>query len=308
MFKKAPRPSDAMTSSQDIRSPALVSNREIKTTLETINNDSSINRRASYYKFKEKYDEKKGKGSLDTLIANRAHTTHENEIKDHFAKGGVNTFAAALGEDLPLYANAPGRLGDFIKANVTKTAKPDDQGGDFVDLVIEVKNEWIANGAPKDMQNVPSKMIFLIDISTNEGERSDVKMSVMRDKMLLYGEKAKVLCYEDSFGELGIERPKILVTKSLGYLEKVATMLGTCITQSASNSFTISSPAKFDLEYKSYFLDLMNSIGENAKANAEYISRLSNDNEKRSKLKLEYEKIVRFVEVYKKPPTIRPKA
>lgn len=308
MFKKAPRPSDSLTNSEDLQSPALVSNREIKTTLEAINNDPSINHRASYYVFREKYDQKKGKGSLDALIANRKHTQHEEAIKDQFAKGGVETFAAALGENLPLYANAPGRLGDFIKASVIKTAKPDDQGGDFVDLIIEVKNEWIANGAPKDMQNVPSKMTFLIDVSTNEGEKSDIKTSVMRDKMLLYGEKAKVLCYEDSFGELGIERPKLLVTKSLGYLEAVATSLGACITQSAADKFTISSPAKFDSDYRAYFLDLMTSIGENARSNAEYLGRLSDDNEKRAKLKAEYEKIVAFVEVYKKTPVVKPKA
>lgn len=308
MFKKAPRPSDSVTNQQGMESPGLVSNREIKTTLEAVKCDPLINRRASYYDFKEKYDLKKGKGSLDVLIANRAHTHREEAIKDRFAKGGRDTFAASLGEDLPLYANAPGRLGDFVKASVIKTAKPDDQGGNFVDLIIEVKNEWIANGAPKDMQNVPQKMIFLVDISTNEGDKQDVKVSVMRDKMLLYGEKARVLCYEDSFGELGIERPKLLVTKSLDYLEKVGTTLGTCITQSAVDKFTISSPSQFDKEYRAYFLDLMTSIGENARSNAEYIARLSDDNEKRSKLKAEYEKIVAFVEVYKKTPTFKPKA
>jgi hypothetical protein len=195
-----------------------------------------------------------------------------------------------------------------MQAVVTKTAKQDDQGGSFIDLVIEIKNDWIANGAPKEMQNVPSKMIFLVDVSTNlDEEASSHKRGSLRDHFLLYGEKAKVLCYEDSFGELGIERPKILVTKSPDYLEQVGGSLGTCITQLASDKFSINSPHKFNEEYRAYFLDFMTAIGENAKANAEYIGRLSNDNEKRKKLKAEYEKIAAFVEVYKKTPVTRPR-
>lgn len=284
---------------------------EIQTVLDAVAHDPAINNRANYYSYREKYDRQKGKGSLDALVATLPKVSSESEsrIKEQFIHNKTFGHAASLAETLPLYANAPGRLGDYIKVKVTKTAKLDDQGGSFIDLVIELENEWIANGAPSELQDVPAKMTFLVDITTRSSadEAYMHKIMSLRNRFLLYGEKAKVLCYENKYGELGIERPKLVVEESASFLEQVGSTLGSCITQSSADKFTINAPRKFDEEYRRYFSDLMRAIGENARANAAYIGTLSDDNEKRARLKAEYEKIASFVSVYEKTPIARPR-
>ena len=285
----------------------VTSSVEMRALLDAARHDPTINLQASYYHFRDKYDERKGKGSLDALIAQGPHTQKTEQIKEGFVQGKEMSLLSQLAETLPLYANTPGRLGDYVRAKVTKTAKPDDQGGSFVDLVIEVENSWLTEGAPKELQNIPRKMTFLVDV-TVLGASYDNKIDSLRSKLLLYGQKARVLCYEDSLGTLGIERPKIIVAKPQEYMEQVGAKLGPCITQHASDKFTINSVREFNKVYRSYFLDLMTAVAENAQANADYIDHLSHDNEKRAKLRAEYLKIVAFIEAYKKTPVDRPRA
>lgn len=299
------RKSDAPRKDQETR--LTVSSVEIRSLLDAALHDATINRHASYYHFRDEYDQRKGKGSLDALIAQGPHTQKTEQIKEGFVQGKEIPLIAQLAETLPLYANTPGRLGEYVQAKVTKTAKPDDQGGSFIDLIVEIENSWIAEAAPKEFQDIPRKMSFLIDV-TVFGSSYDNKISSLRNNLLLYGQKAKVLCYEDSLGALGIERPKIIVAKTQEYMEQVGAKLGPCVTQLASDKFAINSTKGFDKAYRDYFLDFMTAIAENAQANADYIDTLSHDNERRAKLRAEYLKIVHFVEAYKKTPADRPRA
>ncbi len=278
---------------------------EVQAAINGVKYDPTVNHQANLYQFKEKY---KGRGiDLDLVFAQGLHTEHGEAIKDAFLQNKEGGPAAILAETLPMYANVPGRLGENIQARITKTAKQDDQGGSFIDLIIEIKNTWLAQGAPKELQDIPAKMTFLVDVTAAEdGEKYFNKMESFKRKMLSRGARAKVLCYENEFGDLGIEKPKIIIAKSPNYLEKVGGALGTYITQSAGDKFTINSPEAFNTEYRAYFLDLITAIGENATANATYMKSLSPD-PKRQALIREYEKIVAFIEAYKKTPVTRTK-
>jgi hypothetical protein len=269
-------------------------------------NPSIANTLPNIYSFIDKY--KEIGVDLMKVIDEGAKTTHEEEVKKAFLENREYGIEASLAESLPFFANSKGMVGDFFEIEVTKTLKQDDIGGSFTDFVLEIKNTWIENGAPRELQNVPAKMTFLIDITSAEGsEKYAKKVDVLRNIFLLYGKKAKVLCYEDTFGELGIERPKLLVKESPLFLNKIGSELGSCITQSASDKFTINRPHDFQEAYRKYFLDLMNAIAENAQENASYLQSLSQDNPKRKQLENEYKKIVAFIEVYKKTPTTKNK-
>lgn len=298
-FQRAPRPE----ATKQEASPELF-NQNISTLLRAVENDRTINKHANVYEYNALYKEK----GIDLEEWYRSHkvTAGQEAIKDNFIHNKKHGFAAELAESLPLFANSQGRLGDYFKVNVTKTAKPDDQGNSFIDLVIEVENTWLTTEeSPKSLQDVPAKMTFLIDVTTAvDSEALDKKMYSLRN-ILLYGEKANVKCYQDGKGGLGIERPKIVVAKQSDYVEKVGANLGDCITQLASDKFSINKPDKFNEQYRKYFLDLMNSIGENATENARYIKGLEAGHPKRESLMREYEKINAFVEAYKKTPTTR---
>lgn len=275
---------------------------DMRAVLEFVSSNPSFsNPSPSVYHFIEAYKEKGV--DLQNLFDKGPHTAYGETITRDFLSNREHGVEASLAESLPFFANQKGMLGDFFEVNVTKTLKQDDQGGSFIDFVLELKNTWIENGAPKELQDVPAKMTFLIDItSAGESEKYGKKVAALRDVFLLYGQKAKVLCYENQYRDLGIERPKLLVKQAPNYLREIGGKLGECITQSASDKFTINRPHEFQEAYRDYFMDLMDAISENAQANIEYLRHLSQDNSKRLQLMKEYIKIVNFVAVYKKTP------
>ena len=293
-MQRAPRPVSSENKTEVVI-PANVIN-----TLKAVENDGQINRRANYYDFLDLY---KQKGiDLDSKYASRPKTAYLEKIKDQFFNNSHGSFAASLSETLPLYANKQGRVGDYLDVNVTRTAKQDDQGNSFIDLVIEVKNNWIANGAPEEMQDVPEKMTFLVDVTTSAGgEKFEHKFDFLKNQVLALGQKANVLCFKDEQGNLGIDRPKILVKQSADNIESLGNRLGECIVRGASDKFTINNPDFFDKLYREYFRDLMTAIAENAASNSVYIKSLPTE-PKRMALAKDYDKIVKFIEAYKKTP------
>ncbi len=275
------------------------SENDINDTLQAVETNPAINKKANYYDFRKRYQEKGI--DLDAEFAKRRKTIRGEHIKNDFFNDVEGSAEANLAEMLPLYANAPGRLGDYLQVSVTKTAKQDDGGNNFIDLIIEVKNTWIA-GAPKELQDVPAKMTFLVDVTvSNDAARFRDKVHALEQEHLLPGKKAEVLCYEDDFGKLGTERPKILVKQNGKNLEDLSTKLGECINRLASDKFIINKPEAFDRLYRAYFSDLMSAIAENAAVNSVYLKSLVPD-PKRASLAREYDKIVKFVEAYKKTP------
>ena len=276
---------------------------DLLNVIQGVAHDSELNKHANYYSFRDAY-RNIGK-DLDAEFASRKQSSKTEGIHEDFMGRKLHSFDSQLGETLPLYANKKGRLGDNIQANVFKTAKQDDQGNSFVDLVMEVKNNWLATDAPLEMQDIPAKFTFLIDVTTAQGgDYFHHKEHALKKELLEKGANASVLCYEDGLGKLGIERPKLLVRQNPVQLMKFGHRLGQSMTKLAYDKFSINRPESFDREYREYFADLMNAIGENAASNAAYIRSLPPD-PKRIALAKEYEKIVKFVEAYNKTPTKR---
>ncbi len=298
MFQRAPRPEPKVAESPQIQ------NQNIQTLLRAVENDKNVNHHESIYPYISLY---KQEGiDIEKYYREHAVSSSSEVIKDDFVHNKKHGFAAQLAESMPLLANKEGRLGEYIRAKVTKTAKQDDQGNDFIDLVAEIENTWIGTNDPDAPKDIPAKMTFLVDITTaTSGEIFDKKINALRDKHLLYGEKATVKCYKDGHGILGLERPKLLVAKEADYIQKVGTLLGDCVTQSAGDAFSINKPETFDREYRKYFLDFVESLGKSAEQNIQYIESLSHDNPKRVRLQAEYQKIVAFVDAYKKTPITR---
>lgn len=306
MFKRAPKPADV---SQAPKIPDGMVKKNIETVLKAVEYDPLINRRANFYTLRDEY---KQKGiDLEALYKERAVTSHHDDIVHTFvtAKDTTQISTSALMETLPLFANKPGRLGEYIDAFVTKTARQDDQGNSFIDLILSINNTWVATDAPKDVQNSsPAKMTFLVDTTAAYGDALTKKMDTFQQRFLRRAEKANVLAYKAPDGTLGLTRPKIIVAKNMDYVEQVGGTLGDCVLQEAGDKFTITQERRFDEEYRKYFQEFVAAIGENAATNISYLKSLPNPNEKHIALTKEYEKIVAFVEAYKKTPTTKPKA
>lgn len=296
MLQRAPRQE---TKPQE-RITDMEASQNMNAVIHAVEHMPALYRRASPYVFKDLYKEKGI--DLDEEYKKRSVTSGREQILEGFVHNKHPGPAAELAETLPLYANAPQRLGEHIEATVTKTARPDDQGNSYIDFVIEIKNNWLATQmAPKEARDLPAKMTFLIDVTTAWGETLEKKQRALRDAYLVRGKEASVLCYKNSLGDLGIKRPKIVVSKTPEYIEQVGARLGANIVQKAADSFTINNPAKFDETYRAYFLDLMQTIRANAKENISYLEGLVPDQE-RKKLIDKYVKIASFVDMYEKTP------
>lgn len=275
---------------------------EILNALRGIEHDPSINKKANYYAFREKYAEKSV--DLDAWYADHKVTSTRDSVQNNFLHNKHNELSAELAESLPLYANKPGRLGDYLEVNVMKTARQDDQGNSFIDLVLEVRNKWLATDAPASLQDSPERMTFLIDMTTADGDSLHHKEEALREVYLKTGALANVKCYETRTGELGINKPRLVIHQEVGRIKRVGQSLGECITQLASDKFSINRPESFDKAYRVYFGDLMVAIQENAATNSAYIKSLPAD-PKRAALAKEYDKIVKFIEAYKKTPVTK---
>ncbi len=296
VFQRAPKP----TSVLNVESSPQ---QNIKSLLQAAETDPSINRHETIYTYLSQYQ----KQGVDLEGWYREHlvTKGSENIQNNFLKNKHFGFAAELAETLPLFANAQGRLGDFITAKVTKTAKQDDQGNSFIDLVVQLENRWLAS-EDLPMKNVPSKMTFLVDTTTAFGSRLHDKMHAFRKQHLDSGKRGSVKCFKDEDGSLGIERAKIIVLKQPDYLEKVGSTLGDCVTQLAGDKFSINKPEVFNSVYREYFKDFVIAVGENAQANIVYL-RGTVSSPQHVALIQEYEKITAFVEAYKKTPIKRTK-
>jgi hypothetical protein len=295
MLQRAPRPAEE-------KIPAT--SQDLLNVLWAAEHDPEINRRASYLDFKDRYA---AKGiDLAKYYAQAPITLKQDEIKEAFLKKKtMNQISGTLAETLPLYANKLGRLGANIEAVVTKTAKQDDQGNSFIDFVIEVRNKWLANGAPKEFKDLPERMTFLVDTTVQEDQAIfDVKDAAFRRNLLDIGAPANVKCYETRLGDLGVTKPKVIAYQDGDQLKETGLKLGPCIVKHAGDKFTINAPEKFDTAYREYFLGLLEAIAENAKSNSIYLESLPPDakSKERAALAAEYIKMVKFVEAYKKTP------
>lgn len=200
-----------------------------------------------------------------------------------------------------MLANKQGRLGPYIETRVTKTLRPDDQGNSFVDLVVEIKNKWIETLG--DDIDVPSKMTFLVDTTTDVGSRLEDKEVDLQNGFLNKAERANVKCYKSQYGELGITRPKLVVGKERDYYETVGKRLGNLVNKTASDAFSISQPELFDERYREYFKDFASSLADNASKNAVFLRRKFPRSIEHEKLANEYQKIADFLRLYDKTPT-----
>lgn len=297
-FQRAPRPEVKVVDGPQIQK------QNIQNLLSAISFDKTINRHETIYPYIPLY---KQEGiDIEKYYSEHAGTSGREVVKDNFVHNKEHGVSAQLMESLLLLANKEGRLGEYLKVKVTKTSKQDDQGNSFIDLILEIENTWVGSNDPNAPKDVLSKMTFLVDVTTaTEGEMSEKKMGSLRGKFLLYGEKANVKCYQSKNGTLGLERPKLLVAKEGDYIQKVGALLGDCVMQLAGDAFSINKPEAFDREYRKYFQDFVESLGKNAKQNIQYIDSLPHDNPKRATLQAEYQKIVAFVEAYKKTPVTK---
>jgi hypothetical protein len=252
------------------------------------------------YTFKDLYS-KRGEDLL-AYYEKQKKTRGAEVVRDNFLHNVENGTAAQLAEKLPLLANRKGRLGDYVSAKITKTLKQDDQGNSFIDLVVEITNDYVGE-VDKDS---PRKMTFLVDVSTNTGEKKQAKEYAMQREFLDPARRANVKCYQDG-PVLGIERPKVSVAQEEGFILAVGNKLGTLITQHASDSFSISNDEKFDTAYRDYFTDLLKAVSENATASIDYMNDKGYRDKYHRGLIAEYQKIVRFIAAYEKTPAHRVK-
>ena len=157
---------------------AVESRGNIRNVLEMIAHDGSVNKQANLYDFKALYKEKRF--DLEAEFAKRPETRKREKIVGEFIHDIKHGAPSELAEMLPLLANQPGRLGDYIEAHVTKTARPDDQGNSFIDIVVEIKNTFLATEqASREMKDVKTKMTFLVDITAATGQSFNVKLLVL---------------------------------------------------------------------------------------------------------------------------------
>lgn len=267
----------------------------------------NVHRGTSSYVFNELYKEQGI--DLSAEFAKRATTAHQEEITENFVHNKTKGPVAQLAEALPLLANVEGRVGDYIQATITKTAKPDDEGNSFVDLIIEMKNDWLASpDAPKEAKDLPARMKFLVDVTAGWGEALEKKSNSLKDNYLVRGKEANVLCYKDPTAvgalSLGLTRPKIIVAQTPHFIENVGAKLGGLISQNASDSFSIINPAKFNAMYQEYFLEFMQAIKKNAQDNIDYMEQLVPDKERKVLID-KYKKIVAYITMYEKTPVTK---
>lgn len=300
MFQRAPRLTNDLQTPKTSGAPLPVN---MQAVIKAVENDPAVNRRVNFFAIREEY--KRRGMDLENEYAKLPVTTSQDVITENFINNKEHSHASVLMETLPLFANKPGRLGDYIEAEVTKTAKQDDQGNTFIDLIVTINNTWLTEGAPKELQASPAKMTFLVDMTAAHGEAFEKKMKAFRSFFLRSAKRANALSYMDKHGVLGITRAKTIVAKDINYVERVGNTLGECITQQSADAFVITAPHKFDEQYRKYFLDFMVALGDNARQNILFLQGLHDITQEHTALINEYERMVAFVEAYKKTPVSR---
>ncbi len=233
----------------------------------------------------------------------------KKEIQDKFLKSQEHSAYASFAELLPLLANKPGRLGPYISARVTKTAKPDDAGNSFVDLVFELKNEYLkTEEAQKDKQlrDVRPSISFAVDVTTSRDAHQQKEKDLLTYD-LSKGEKANVLAYEQRFPggvtKLGIDVPKCLVLKDETSLADVANKFKQAVQMVPGKGFMITDEKYFDSAFKQFFDLYLESAIDSAVVNIEFLDSQKSLSEAQKNLRNSYQSLVAFYEAYKKTPT-----
>jgi hypothetical protein len=257
---------------------------------------------ASYMSFIDKY---KAKGN-DLVAQYRSLPKTATDMQGKFLDSSEHGPMAQFMEIVLLLANKEGRLGPHIQARVTKTAKPDDEGNSFVDVVVELKNTYIEELAKTDKKykDIRPSTVLLVDVTTNP-HAADGKEKMLEKFCLKPAKKANVLCYENKFGVLGINAPKTVVYKSEEYLSQVAKKFRSNFSQLPGGGISLDNEKDFSKEYQSFFLSFLESVSDSSVKSKQFIER---NKEERALTKDEisliesYKAIIDFIDAYKKTP------
>ncbi len=249
--------------------------------------------------------EYKNKGKdLNVLFAGLPTTRHKGQIEKDFVDNKEHSSLARFSEMLPLLANKEGRLGEYFDVKVTKTAKMDDEGNSFVDLVVEMTNNFVKGN--ENFPNVHPHVALCVDVTTNK-DKEGMKEDILRKFNLDTGEMANVLCYQNEYGVLGIDAPKVVVLEDRELLLGVSQDFSKYVVK-RGEQFVVTNDKKFDEVYREYFSKFLESIRQNVLKNISELVVTKGDlktNQKRKALKDSYQAIVDFIDAYKKTPTIK---
>ncbi len=259
---------------------------------------------ASYMHFIDKYRAI----NVDLVSKFGVLETTKTDMKKKFFESQEHGPMAQFMELALLLANKEGSLGPHIQARITRTAKPDDEGNSFVDVVVELKNTYIEELAKTDkkFKDVRPVTTLLVDVTTNpnavEGkEEKLVKYSLDPAK------KASVLCFENKFGVLGIEGAKTVAFQSEEAIATVSKRFRTCLAPLPGGGFSITDQSGFDKAYQDFFSDFLSSVSNNAQNNLKYLSFKARGRpftKDETALADSYKSTIDFIEAYKKTPTI----
>jgi hypothetical protein len=267
------------------------------------NNTQEVkNGTASYMSFTDKY---KAKG-VDLVGQYRILPKTATDMQNKFLQSSEHGPMAQFMEIAPLLANKEGRLGRHIQARVTKTAKPDDEGNSFIDLVIELKNDYISELAKENKQykDVRPTMTLLVDVTTNpSGEKS--KVGTLDALYLDKGKKANVLCYENKFGILGLDGAKNVVYMPEKALADIAKKLQTNFI-STPGGLSLQDEKSFSREYRIFFLKFLEAVRGNSERNILYLNSKKQEgvslSKEQSVLLDSYQRVIDFIDAYKNTP------
>lgn len=260
-------------------------------------NPEIINHTSSYLDFIKRYREKGI--DLEALYKTLRQSNHTEDIKSQFLNSREHNEFSQFAELLPLLANKEGRLGKICHARITKTAKPDDEGNSFVDLVCELSMDRQYLKENPDLADVKPSVTFLVDVTTSK-DKFDAKEAGFRKHSLSQGKKDKVLCYENPFRVLGVEAPKCLVLKQEDQLASFAKEIRAAVHFTNDGSFRITNDKFFDQKYVEFFTSFVESVEENAKKNSDFINEQPNRSRELKDLVDTYQSLDRFLGAYKK--------
>lgn len=251
----------------------------------------------TFFDFIKKY---KAKGvDLEREYEKLPQSNKSDAMHEDFMKSKEHGDFAQFAEMLPLLANKEGRLGPDIHVKIFKTAKPDDAGNSFVDLVCEITNDKIKKD-PK-FKNVKPTVSFLVDMTTNRFSYVE-KERVLQSVNLKSGKKGNVLCYENRFGVLGLDAPKCLVLKQEDYLASIADKFRTAMQAVPDKGFVISNEERFNEKYREFFMAFIESIETSCKNNVDFLLEQKNPTRDQIALRDSYQSIIDFCTAYKNTP------
>lgn len=254
---------------------------------------------SSYPYYIEKYRERKNI-DLERVYQGLVETSGKEEIKDNFLHSKEHGPIAQFAEYLPLLANKDGRLGKVCRAKITKTAKPDDEGNNFVDLVVELKIDRKYLEEHPELSKLRPSVSFGLDMTTNP-EALDHKTKKLSEHHLQTGKKASVLCYENDYKMLGTEVAKGVLAESEEYLANVAEKLQSALYLGQNGILTITNEERFDRAYREFFGDFIETSANSMRFCADELQNQERALTPQQKdLQETYTMIQNFLQVYKK--------